>query len=114
MLNFHEQEDTVKVSRMGRQWENLGKAVMSSNAGQYREVLSKRDIKTVETYLGPYLNRFGYHRDYPELDKPGLRDVFWPMVIEPIELYFNKELSPFTLHGSKAHAVPLSGCRSPS
>lgn len=92
MLNFHAEESTEKFASKGAQWKNLGKAVMSANKGNYHSGLSKRQIRAVEAYLGPLMQRFGYELDAGE---SRLRDVLWPMLVEPLERYFNGELAPF-------------------
>lgn len=93
MLEFHGEKQTVKVSSMGNQWKNLGRPVMSNNEGGYRKKLSRRLIKTVEVYLGNFLDRFNYQREFKKGLKPSFFQIFGPQLTSPIERLYNKRWS---------------------
>ena len=106
MLTFYQRAEAVSFAAKGPMWTNISRPVMATNSRRYAETLSKRDIRSVEAYLGPYMDRFGYQRDFPSVEKPRKRDIFWPMLLEPIERWVNKDLTPFYNFGNaKYHAL---------
>ena len=99
MLDFHKSNHAARLAEPGGPRENLNKPLIANNFGQYRQQLSKNQIKMVETYVGDLMERFGYQRDFPDTRVPGLFRVFWPQICEPVERYINGEKRPFYSDG---------------
>ncbi|MFB4202249.1 hypothetical protein KBTX_03272 [wastewater metagenome] len=66
MLGFHENELTRRNAQTLPAWENLGKPVMSSNFGKYRDALSAEEIALIESICLPEMHALGYEPDTPE------------------------------------------------
>lgn len=113
MLEFHRSEHAARQAGAGGQWENLSDPLMAGNSGKYRQGLTKRRITMVETYVGDLMERFGYQRDFPHTQAPGLLRVFWPQVSEPLERFVNGEWRPFSPVGISADVAPLAGAITP-
>jgi hypothetical protein len=95
MLDFYKTEAATRLAQPGNPRENLNKPLMANNSGEYRNGLSKRQIRMVETCVGDLMQRFGYQRDFPQTREPSLFQVFMPQISEPLERFMNGEIQPF-------------------
>lgn len=112
MLEFH-QADTVKeFSSRTEAWKNLARPVMSGNFNKYRQGLSTRQIRAVESMVGPLMDRFGYRRDYPA-DKAARWPMVWPSLVEPLERWKNAAWSPFYVVQKEKHHARLDRLSAP-
>ncbi len=112
MIDFHESEQAVRLAESGSARANVAKPLMSANFGKYRQHLSRGEIRTVETWLGELLDRFGYARDYKP-GKPRGPRVFGPQVSEPFERLINGETGPFYVTGQKRFLRKLGSVPAP-
>lgn len=95
MLSFHQSKSATRLAGSVSARENLSKPLMSGNFGKYRDSLSRRSIRMVETHVGDLMDRFGYERDFPRTAKPSKRDILSLQFREPIEMYINGQRQPF-------------------
>jgi hypothetical protein len=112
IIDFHESEQAVRRAESSSARANVGKPLMAGNFGKYRENLSRGTIRTVETWLGDLMDRFGYARDYPPCEPRGLR-VFGPQFSEPFERLLNGETESFYTTGQKRFLRQLRGISAP-
>jgi hypothetical protein len=113
MLDFHAGEDAARLSGTSGARENLSRPLMAGNFGKYRKTLSGGEIRTVETWLGELMDRFGYARDFPARSRPRGGDVFWPQLTEPFERLLNGERLPFYASGTKRLQARLRAAAGP-
>lgn len=113
MLDFHAGNETARLSKTSGARANLAKPLMASNFGKYRQSLSKGEIRTVETWLGDLMDRFGYVRDFPKPARPGGPSVFIPQITEIFERLGNGERMPFYSGGQKNFAARLRTVTTP-
>jgi hypothetical protein len=95
MLDFHSSNEVVQLSKSTAARKNIAKPLMADNFGKYRQKLSARQIKTVETWLGSLMLRFGYSLDYKDESKWSLLNILWPQLTEVFERWLNKERKPY-------------------
>jgi hypothetical protein len=112
MVDFHESEQAARLSASSAARANVDKPLMTGNFGKYRDQLSRSTIRTVETWLGDLMDRFGYARDCPPAKPRGLR-VFWLQLREPFERLINGETGPFYVTGQKRLLRQLRDVRAP-
>ena len=113
MLEFHASENAARRGASGAARENVAKPLMSSNFGKYREQLSRRKIRVVETWLGDLMDRFGYERDFVRKGEAPTVSALWPQWTEPFERLLNKETEPFYVTGQKRFLRRLRGTATP-
>lgn len=107
MLSFHQSKSATRLAESVSARENLSRPLMSSNFGKYRDSLSRRTIRTVETHVGDLMDRFGYERDFPRTSKPSKRDILGLQFSEPFEMYINGQRRPFNSLVSNSYAEQL-------
>lgn len=113
MLAFHEATGAGRLAETSAARENLARPLMAGNFGKYRERLSKGQIRTVETWVGDLMDRFGYARDFPRPEKPRGWRVFWPQLSEPFERLANGQREPFYALGTKKLTARLREVATP-
>lgn len=73
MLEFHQQEGTIRQAARLDNWRNLAKPVMSGNFDKWRDDLSSEQIQLVELLCSEHMKTLGYRRAYgPPADPDGL------------------------------------------
>lgn len=112
MVDFHQSEKAVRLSESGSARANVGQPLMADNFGKYRKTLSGGEIRTVETWLGDLMERFGYARDFKP-GKPRGLGVFATQVSEPFERLINGETGAFYATGQKRFLRKLQGVSAP-
>lgn len=113
MLDFHQSEDAARLAQSSAARENIARPLMSANAGKYRDSLSKGRIRTVETWLGDLMDRFGYARDFARPRRPSPWRVLAPQLSEPFERLVNGERAPFYATGQKKFLGRLRDAAAP-
>ena len=98
MLDFYKTKEVIQLAKSASPRENIAKPLMSGNFGKYRKELSKEQIVMVETYLGALMKRFGYTKDYPEVE-PSLNNILTAQMSEVLERYINGACEPFYTDG---------------
>ena len=64
MLEFYNDQRTVKNASQIDAWSNLSKPVLSGNAGKYKSTLSPDDILYIELMCADLMDRHGYETDH--------------------------------------------------
>lgn len=113
MLDFHQSADSLRLAQTSGARANLAKPLMASNFGKYRERLLRSQIRTVETWVGDLMDRFGYGRDFPRPRKPRWGDVFGPQFAEPFERLVNGERAPFYAMGQRHFLARVQAAAGP-
>ncbi|NVB40394.1 sulfotransferase [Pseudenhygromyxa sp. WMMC2535] len=71
MLEFYKTEDARRAATHAA-WRNLGKPIMTGNAGRYAQTLTRDEIAMVEAHSGALMDRLGYPRSLAAADLPPL------------------------------------------
>ncbi|TCM82640.1 sulfotransferase family protein [Rhodovulum steppense] len=92
MLEFHNSEAAARLAVPGGPRENVARPLMQGNFAKYRKILSRGEIQVTEAYLGDLMDRLGYDSDFPRKSRRRPWRALRPMLSEPIERLFNKQL----------------------
>lgn len=74
MLEFHKDKFTKQNAQSVAAWKNLAKPVMSDNSRKYREELSERETRAIETICFYEMKQLGYEPDWIKKEGDWLED----------------------------------------
>ncbi len=107
ILEFHNDKSNILLSKQGKQWENLAKPVQKNLSEGFGGILSPREIRAIETYLGDYLDKFGYQKTITPGTHPSWLDIQGPKLTHGLELLYNKNSTPFYVSGNQRYITKL-------
>lgn len=113
MLDFHSRDGAARLAGTSGARANLSRPLMTSNFGKYRKSLSRGEIRTIETWVGDLMDRFGYQRDFPRPARTRPLDVLGLHLSEPFERLSNGERMPFYSGGQKKFSAQLRAVAGP-